>query len=696
VGINLKQNRFINRELSLFEFHKRVLENAFDVRHPLFSRLMFLSIASKNLDEFYTMNFAMIQTKINNGKLIDEEGYNLKEIAGELVKRTYDFSDRINHGVLEILKELENEHVYVKKIEHLNEVELSFLENHFHSHIKPFLTPTILDSTHPLPLIPNGSLTLICKLASTHDATIHYMVIVLTPYVNRLIRVSKNPLTYVTIENVIEYFLPHFLPLQSVVEDIFLIKPPKNNNISIEEDIKTMSLNPGGIAKKRRSGNIVKIFTTENISHRMQKFLMHTFHISSDDIVKVRHYLAVGNFYHHISSDRPDLSYQSLASRFPKRIKDFDGDYFRAISEKDIIMHHPFESFEVFLGFLHQAATDPNVLLIKQTLYRTNSDSRVVKELITAAENGKHVVVLIELRASMDEENNIYLAKTLEESGIQVVYGNLNLKTHAKICLVVKKNGEEIQEFLHIGTGNYHPINAKMYTDFSLFTTSPVFCREANDVFNYITGLISPPHSSMIWISPINLKEKLLYHIDQEIQHKKAGKPAGIWMKCNSLTDRDIIEALYAASKAGVPCQLVVRGMCCLRPGISGLSSKIKVKSIVGVYLEHSRMYCFASGEPLPSLGNKVYISSADLMKRNLDHRVEVMVDIENPTVRKQLIDEIFFNYLHDTQNSWIMKQDGTYQNMKQEKTSPEGVQLFDVHEYFAIHESISGRSTRF
>ncbi len=693
----MKQNRYINREMSLFEFHRRVLENAFDSRHPIFARLMFLSIASNNLDEFFSMDYSAILTNIRAGKTVDYQGYNPNEISQEILKRTDEFSDQINKGAVEILKALEGENVFVKKVSQLNPTELSFLNEHFQSHIKPFLTPTILDSTHPLPRIPNGSLTLIYKLIASKEVLTHYMVLVLTPYVKRLIKVSQDPVTYVLIEDVIKHYSEELIPINCTIDDSCLFKLIRNNNISIEEDIKNMTLNPGGIARKRRGGEIVKMFTLDKISPLMEKFLIYTLGVEPHNIIKVKNYLAVESFYSLISSDRKDLSYHSFVSRYPNRIRDFDWDYFRAISEKDILMHHPFENFEVFLGFLHQAAIDPEVALIKQTLYRTTSDSQVVKELITAAENGKQVVVLVELRASMDEENNIYLAKKLEESGIQVIYGNLIMKTHAKLCLVVKKTSSgKIQEFLHIGTGNYHPVNARMYTDFSLFTCNSQLCREANDVFNYITGAIVPPRSSELYVSPLTLKESLLHHIKQEIKNKRAGKPAGIWMKCNGLTDRDIIEALYAASNAGVKCQLIIRGICCLRPGVKGLSHNIMVKSVVGMYLEHSRMYAFAMGEDMPSLGNMVFISSADLMTRNLDYRIEVMAEIINPTVKAQLIQEIFANYLKDTDNSWIMQPDGSYLQLIKEQNGSKAVQSFDAHKYFETHESMSGQSTRF
>lgn len=676
---------------SLLQFHRRVLENAFDARHPICLRLMFLQIVSKNLDEFYMKVFPHIgldmdSDAINNPYRPDSESYD------DVVMYIYDLIERIDDVTIKVLKDLDRNGVYIKKTSELNKEEFLVLDQFFHSRIKPFLTPTILDATHPFPLVPSGVLSVIYKFSQASTTThATHMVIVLTPNVKKLIKLSDVPLVYIYIEDVMEHYIRHFTPPNCTIEDSCFFKLIRDSNVKIEEDMKNMSLDSFNVIKRRRSANVVKIFTSTRTSTRMINYLKHIIHVQDDDIMKIKYNLGLDGYFNIISEDRPDLSYQSLVSRYPKRISDFQGDYFKAITEKDIIVHQPFESFDVFLGFLHQAATDPNVILIKQTLYRTTPNSQVVKELISASENGKQVVVLIELRASMDEDNNIMLAKLLEENGVQVIYGTLNYKTHAKLCIVVRTNEHSTEEFLHIGTGNYHPINAKIYTDLSLFTANPEMCNEANDVFNFITGSIVPKKTCKLFVSPLNLKETLISHIKEEIKNKKNGKYAEIWLKCNALTDKNIIKALYEASRAGVTCQLIVRGICALRPGIPGLSENITIKSIVGRYLEHSRIYCFASGYEMPSDKNTAYISSADLMSRNLDYRIEIMAIIENKTVHKQVINEIFYNYLRDTKNSWLMRSDGTYKYMGNNEELEKNIENFDAHDYFLTHESVSG-----
>lgn len=689
--------RHISHEISLLQFHRRVLDNAFDRRHPLCVRLMFLKIVNKNLDEFYMRVFPNIRQRIDS-IVMASDGVNLHETYDDISEYTEDFIENINEATEKVLFELERNGVYIKHIKELNSNEKTALEEHFHDSIKPFLTPTILDATHPFPLIPNGVLTLVYKLSqySFSGVCATHMVIVLPPHIKRLIKLSDVPLVYVQLEEAIEYFFKYLTPMHCLIEDFCFFKLIRDHNVRIDEDIRNMAIDSINIIKRRRSGNIVKLFTPHTTSQKMRNFLMHTLHISEEDMIKVKYSLGLDCFYELIAESRPDLSYQSMASRYPRRISDFGGDYFRAIIEKDLIVHHPFESFDVFLGFLRQAATDPNVALIKQTLYRTTTNSAVVQELIRASENGKQVVVLVELRASMDEENNITLARILEESGIQVVYGTLDYKTHAKICFVVRNNGTKTEEFLHIGTGNYHPVNAKMYTDLSFFTANPTLCNEANDVFNFITGSIPPQKPSKIFASPLTLKENLLSHIAQEIANKKDGKPAGLWFKCNAITDKEIINALYEASYAGVPCQLIIRGICLLRPGVPGLSENISVKSVVGRYLEHSRIYCFANGFEMPCLENVVYISSADLMTRNLDQRIEIMALMETQTVKTQVINEILKNYLRDTRNSWKMNSDGTYSYIGNRRTKGQKMPHFDVHEYFSTHESVSGQGLDF
>jgi polyphosphate kinase len=686
-------NKYLNQDLSLLAFQARVLENAFDTQYPLLTRLTFISIVSKNLDEYYMLKFPRIKARAENGSSEIMDDVNYKQLTLEISTTIERLYDRISIASEEIFKALEKENIYIRTLDHLGADELARLETYFYLNIRPFLTPTILDPAHPFPLIPSGCLNLAYKFGYTTSQETYYMLVVVPQQLKRFIRLelNKKEHAYVLLEDVIHHFIQKLLPEKSVRYDHCLFKLLRDNIIHLGEDIKNMSINLGGVIMKRKNRKVSKVYIQTDISQNMQNFLIHNLHIESEDFIKIKTHLGMESFHKLVPPDRKDLLLPEYTPRFPNRIADYGGDYFKAISEKDILVHHPFESFNVFLGFLRQAVRDPDVVTIKQTLYRTSPDSPLISELITAAENGKQVVTLVELRASMDEENNIQLAKVLENNGIQVVYGSLAYKTHAKLCLVVRQTESGIEEYMHIGTGNYHPQNATQYTDLSLFTCNPDTCNEANDLFNFVTSSVPPSHSRKIFVSPLTLKSRILQMIEQEIRNHKEGHPSGIWLKCNGLSDSVMIDALYRASSAGVQCQLIVRGICCLRPGVEGLSENISVKSVVGRYLEHSRIYCFGNGEALPSSKNKVYITSADLMPRNLDYRIEAMIEIDNPTVHAQLTQEIFSHYLSDTRNSWEMKSDGTYTSLN----NPAKENL-DAHQYFMTHKSLSGQTTRF